>query len=94
MASPSQTSPSPRKKRTPVPPPVPATLTDVVEELKALRRDLVVLCRVIVTNQKSHRVSLERTIKLAEQPGVVSSNVQAPSWFDAVFEAERGVSEE
>ena len=81
---------APRTKRPPSPP---ATLADVVEELKALRRDMVVLCRVIVTNQKSHRVSLEQTIKRAEQPGAVNANVSPPSWYDTVFEADRDAGE-
>lgn len=69
--------------------PTSPTLTDVVEELKGLRRDMVVLCRVIVDSQKATRTTVERTVKRAEQPGSLSANVQLPSWYDAIFEANR-----
>jgi hypothetical protein len=67
----------------------PATLTDVVEELRGLRRDMVVLCRVIVEGQKAQKRSVTATLKKAEEPGSLSANVDVPSWFDAVFQADQ-----
>lgn len=68
---------------------LPVYFADVVEELKGLRRDMVVLCRVIVESRKAHKTSVERSVKRAESPGTLSANVQMPSWYDAIFEADR-----
>lgn len=70
-----------------------ATLSTVVQELQGLRRDMVVLCRVIVEGQKGQRKSLEQSLKRAEQPGSLSANVQMPSWYDAIFEADKEQAE-
>jgi len=79
---------TPRKKKLiPQRTPVPATLTTVVTELQGLRRDMVVLCRVIVEGQKAQRHSVVAALKKAEEPGSLSANVDMPSWFDAVYEA-------
>ena len=79
----------PASRRRPVTPP-PATLTTLLEELKGLRRDMVVLCRVIVESQRSAKPSqVTRSLQRAEQPGSLSANVQMPSWYDAIFEADQ-----
>lgn len=70
-------------------PPSSNTLAAVVEELRGLRRDMVVLCRVIVEGQKAQKRSLTATLKKAEEPGSLSANVDVPSWYDAVFQADQ-----
>ena len=80
---------TPASHRRPVPPP-PATLDRLLEELKGLRRDMVVLCRVMVESQRSPKPSsVARSLQRAEQPGSLSANVQMPSWYDAIFEADQ-----
>lgn len=67
----------------------PATLSDVVEEIKGLRGDMVVLCRVIVEGQKATKRSVTTMLQKANEPGSLSANVEMPSWFDAVFQADQ-----
>lgn len=71
-----------------------STLSDVVAEIQGLRRDMIVLCRVIVESRKLSQASVERRITRAEQPGSLSANVQMPSWYDAIFEQARTQGEE
>ena len=80
---------TPASRRRPVTSP-PATLDRLLEELKGLRRDMVVLCRVIVESQRQTRPSpVAKSLQRAEQPGSLSANVQMPSWYDAIFEADQ-----
>lgn len=76
------------RRRSATPPP--ATLNTLLDELKGLRRDMVVLCRVIVeSQQRAARSSVTKSLQRAEQPGSLSANVQMPSWYDAIFEADQ-----
>lgn len=82
---------SPPKKRPALKPkPTPSTLAAVVEELRGLRRDMVVLCRVIVEGQKAQKHSVTAALKKAEVPGTLSANVDMPSWYDAIHAADQG----
>lgn len=80
-------SKTPRPKK-PAPKVLPTpNIAAVVEELRGLRRDMVVLCRVIVEGQKAQKRSLTAALKKAEEPGSLSANVEMPSWYDAIHEA-------
>ena len=83
------TSPPTKKRSALKPKPPPNALAAVVEELRGLRRDMVVLCRVIVEGQKAQKRSVMAAVKTAEQPGSLSANVDMPSWFDAVYQADQ-----
>jgi len=50
---------------------------------------MVVLCRVIVEGQKVQRRNAAQGAKREEHPGTLSANVDMPSWFDAIHEANR-----
>ena len=80
--------------KTPRPPKSsPSTLAVVVAELQGLRRDMVVLGRIIVEGQKLQRRSLQQQLKdltrSDKQQGFLSSNILPTSFHDAIFEADR-----
>ena len=83
---------APAAKHSPLLPKSPSnTLSAVVAELQGLRRDIVVLCRITVEGQKLQRRALQQQLKdltrSETQPGMLSSNVLPPSFYDPIFEA-------
>lgn len=65
------------------------TLATVIAELQSLRRDMVVLGRIIVEGQKLQRRSVQQQLqamtKAGEQPGYLSNTVLGTSFYDPLY---------
>lgn len=73
------------------------TLADVMAELQTLRKDLVLLAKVVVDEGKLNRRSVQQwsqRVAKADLPGAMTNSVLGTSFMDPLFEIQKALAGE